>query len=145
MWWGFLCSLSLHLPRHQLPSCLHMLYMHAHTYTQRKCIFGWTSTVPRCIHTHCPRIYSVNVDLTSQKAQKLTPQCHVLQLSSSPEILWTTKATIRQGILGQLIWMMGKINENTLICLCIAICLKMQLLEMNAWHRRLMELLRCTP
>lgn len=100
MWWGFLCSLSLHLPRHQLPSCLHMLYMHAHTYTQRKCIFGWTSTVPRCIHTHCPRIYSVNVDLTSQKAQKLTPQCHVLQLSSSPEILWTTKATIRQGILG---------------------------------------------
>lgn len=33
MWWGSLCSLSLHLPLRQLPSYLHMLYMHTHTYT----------------------------------------------------------------------------------------------------------------
>lgn len=72
--------------------------MHTHIHRANAFLVGQAQY--RDVYRHCPRIYSVNVDLTSQKAQKLTPQCHVLQLASSTEIFWTTKATIRRGILG---------------------------------------------
>lgn len=75
------------------------------THALHACTHIYTAQMHFWLDKHSTEMYThiINVDLTSQKAQKLTPQCHVLQLSSSPEILWTTKATIRQGILGQLI------------------------------------------
>lgn len=80
----------------------HALHACTHIYTEQNkylCILVGQARYSDA-YTHCPHIYSVNVDLTSQKAKKLALQCHVLQLSSSPEILQTTKATTLQGILG---------------------------------------------